>query len=29
VWLARRLFPGPEQEGTVLQGELHHPDGAA
>ncbi|MGA2200110.1 MAG: hypothetical protein ABSG45_09255 [Nitrososphaerales archaeon] len=29
VWLARRLFPGPEQEGTVLQGELHHADGAA
>jgi ATP-dependent DNA ligase len=27
--LARRLFPGPEQEGTVLRGELHHPDGAA
>jgi hypothetical protein len=29
VWLARRLFPGPKQEGTVLRGELHHPDGAA
>ena len=29
VWLARKLFPGPQQEGTVLQGELHHPDGAA
>jgi hypothetical protein len=29
VWLARRLFPGPEQEGTLLRGELHHPDGAA
>jgi hypothetical protein len=29
VWLARRYFPGPEQEGTVLRGELHHPDGAA
>jgi hypothetical protein len=29
VWLARRLFSGPEQEGTVLRGELHHPDGAA
>jgi hypothetical protein len=29
LWLARRLFPGPEQEGTVLQGELHHGDGAA
>jgi hypothetical protein len=29
VWLARKLFPGPEQEGTVLQGELHHSDGAA
>jgi hypothetical protein len=29
VWLARWLFPGPEQEGTVLRGELHHPDGAA
>ncbi len=29
VWLARRLFPGPEHEGTVLRGELHHPDGAA
>jgi hypothetical protein len=29
VWLARKLFPGPEQEGTVFQGELHHPDGAA
>ncbi len=29
VWLARRLFPGPEQEGAVLRGELHHPDGAA
>ena len=29
VWLARRLFPGPEQEGTVLRGELHHNDGAA
>ena len=28
VWLARKLFPGPEQEGTVLRGELHHPDGA-
>ncbi len=29
MWLARRLFPGPEHEGTVLRGELHHPDGAA
>jgi len=29
VWLARRLFPGPEQEGTQLKGELHHDDGAA
>jgi hypothetical protein len=29
VWLARKFFPGPEQEGTVLRGELHHPDGAA
>ncbi len=29
VWLARRLFPGPEQEGTVLRGELYHSDGAA
>jgi hypothetical protein len=29
VWLARRLFPGPDQEATVLRGELHHPDGAA
>jgi hypothetical protein len=29
VWLARKLFPSPEQEGTVLRGELHHPDGAA
>jgi hypothetical protein len=29
VWLARKLFPGPQQEGTVLRGELHHPDGAA
>jgi len=29
VWLARRFFPGPEQEGTVLRGELHHDDGAA
>ena len=29
VWLARRLFPGPDQEGTVLRGELHHSDGAA
>ncbi len=29
VWLARKLFPGPEQEGTVLRGDLHHPDGAA
>jgi hypothetical protein len=29
VWLARKLFPGPDQEGTVLRGELHHPDGAA
>jgi hypothetical protein len=29
MWLARKLFPGPEQEGTVLRGELHHPDGAA
>jgi len=29
VWLARRLFPGPEQDGTILRGELHHPDGAA
>jgi hypothetical protein len=29
VWLARKLFPGPGQEGTVLQGELHHSDGAA
>ena len=29
VWLTRRLFPGPQQEGTVLRGELHHPDGAA
>ena len=29
VWLARILFPGPDQEGTLLRGELHHPDGAA
>jgi hypothetical protein len=29
VYLARRLFPGPEQEGTVLRGEPHHPDGPA
>jgi hypothetical protein len=29
VWLARMLFPGPDHEGTVLRGELHHPDGAA
>jgi hypothetical protein len=29
IWLARKFFPGPEQEGTVLRGELHHPDGAA
>jgi hypothetical protein len=29
VWLARKLFPGPDREGTVLRGELHHPDGAA
>ena len=29
VWLARSLLPGPDQEGTVLRGELHHPDGAA
>jgi hypothetical protein len=29
LWVARRLFPGPEQEGTVLRGELHHADGAA
>ena len=29
VWLVRKLFPGPEQEGTVLRGELHHADGAA
>ena len=29
VWLARRFFPGPKQEGTVLRGELHHSDGAA
>jgi len=29
VWLVRRFFPGPEQEGTVLRGELHHADGAA
>jgi ATP-dependent DNA ligase len=29
AWLARRFFPGPEQEGTVLRGELHHDDGAA
>ncbi len=29
VWLARRFFPGPEQEGTVLRGELHHNDGGA
>jgi hypothetical protein len=29
LWLARKLFPGPEQEGTVLRGELHHPDGGA
>jgi hypothetical protein len=29
AWLARKLFPGPEQEGTVLRGELHHSDGAA
>jgi hypothetical protein len=29
VWLARKLFAGPDQEGTVLRGELHHPDGAA
>ena len=29
VWLARNLFPGPAQEGTVLRGELHNSDGAA
>ena len=29
VWLARTFFPGPELEGTVLRGELHHADGAA
>ena len=29
VWLARKLFPGPQQEGTILRGELHHDDGAA
>jgi hypothetical protein len=29
VWLARSLFPGPEQQRTVLRGELHHIDGAA
>ena len=28
-WLARSLFPGPDLEGTVLKGELLHPDGAA
>lgn len=29
VALARWLFPGPKQDGTVLRGELLHPDGAA
>jgi DNA ligase-1 len=29
VWLARKFFPGPDQEGTVIRGELHHADGAS
>lgn len=29
VWSCRWLFPGPQQSGTVLKGELYHPDGAA
>jgi hypothetical protein len=28
-WMCRKLFPGPDQNGTVLTGELYHPDGAA
>jgi hypothetical protein len=29
AWSCRWLFPGPKQSGTVLKGELYHPDGAA
>ena len=29
VWSFRMLMPYPDQKGTVLQGELVHPDGAA
>lgn len=28
-WSCRKLFPGPNQEGTQLQGELMHSDGVA
>lgn len=29
LFTSRFLFPGPDQNGTLLQGELFHPDGAA
>lgn len=29
LWSNRKLFPGPDQNGTVLKGELFHPEGAA
>jgi hypothetical protein len=29
LWSCRKLFPGPDADGTVLQVELVHPDGAA
>lgn len=29
LWTSRFLFPGPDQQGTILKGELFHPDGAA
>ena len=29
IAIARWLFPGPKQDGTLFRGELFHPDGAA
>ena len=29
LWLPRTLFPGPEQEGTVVRCEVHHPGGSS
>ena len=29
LWSSRVIFPGPNQDGTILKGELFHPEGAA